>query len=158
MSVITISQYADLITSAAVVLSVLFLAWEIRINTKETRRSNWTAAQHRISEHKRRTDDPQVADIILRGKQDFKSLSDTERLIFGYWLEEYLLNLEGIFADIDQSKVAGFSDRRAAEAAVDRALAFEGAREWWEWSALENCWPDRITGEVKRALSEKEKQ
>ncbi len=75
-----ISAVAEVVGLAAVVISVVYLALQIRQQTSEIR----TAAIHKVTQNF--TDsvtpylDPQVSDLWARGTKDFDGLTEGERI------------------------------------------------------------------------------
>jgi hypothetical protein len=95
----TLSEFADiaeLMGGIGVILSLLLLAWELHKNAEQTRLGNWHSMVAAFREHKRRTDDLAVADVIVRGRKDFHGLSEAEELLFGFWMEEWILAQDGL--------------------------------------------------------------
>jgi len=76
-----ISAIAEIAGVLAVVGSLIFLAFQIRSQNRESR----MAAMHEVSAAFRESIssvcDPTIAEIIVRGNQDFDSLLDSEKLV-----------------------------------------------------------------------------
>ncbi|HUE87962.1 MAG TPA: hypothetical protein VMO26_17960 [Vicinamibacterales bacterium] len=77
-----LTAISDIVATVAVVISLLYLANQIRAQNREAR----IAAVHEISEAFRNatahTQDAALASVYVRGKNDFEALEETERMQF----------------------------------------------------------------------------
>ena len=93
-----VGAIGEIVGAAAVVISLIYLALQIRAQNREARR----AAMHEFSEGFRDTmatfaSDSEIAKIFIRGNDDFAGLSDDEKLrmivgwqrMFRVWEEGY---------------------------------------------------------------------
>ena len=95
----TLSEFADiadLVAAFGLIASLLFLAWELRKNSEQARLQNWYSVLAALREHKRRTDDLSVSDVLYRGRESYEGLSGSEKILFGHWMEEWLQAQEGL--------------------------------------------------------------
>lgn len=156
MTLDQIADWADLLTAVGVIASLLFVGWEMRRNADQTRLGNHQTTLTALREHKRRTDDPHVADVIDRGRQDFDGLSGPDKITFGYWMEEWAQAMEGLLV----SGTASFHRReemiQAATASYGRMFEFPGCRQWWCWSGLERRWPRMLVTTIEAAIAKAE--
>jgi hypothetical protein len=87
-----LNQWLTLIANIAVVGGLVFLALEVRHNTKVSQIQTHTELMnvgHEIHNWKR---EPQFAEVVVRAESDFSTLSDSERVQFQTFVFE-LLNL-----------------------------------------------------------------
>jgi len=126
-------QVGELVAAVAVVLSLVFVGYEIQQNSREQRRMTtqtlaieWSKAIAALYEN------PELACVYLRGSQDFSQLSNQDRVRFSALifrmmrvLEEFHLQFEE--GSIDPSIWAGF-DRILSDSANSK-----GVRTWWEF-------------------------
>ena len=126
-----ISAIAEVLGMAAVVVSVLYLAVQVRRQTKEIR----TAAIHETTQNYTEAVtpylDPQLADLWARGTQDFESLTDGERI---QMISAFTINLRS-FQDAFYQAEAGRLDADVWQGIVNfyaAVLSTPGASRIWE--------------------------
>lgn len=134
----------------AVIMSLLFLAYEIRQNTDTAA----AQAMFELNEAARQTQfleatDPNLVPLIIKAEQDFDELTDEERYRFGRWVFAYLNLFEsawnhhhrGIISDADVEAwktaycnyMSRASFRRVAEATPTlRSRFLQEANQWCE--------------------------
>lgn len=91
MSLIEIASLADTIAAIGVIVTLAFIAFQIRQNTQEIKNTHYQASQERSATLHSRTMDIRVADIIEKGKRSYASLTDGEKLVFSSWIYEFQL-------------------------------------------------------------------
>jgi hypothetical protein len=89
MSLAAIAAFADVLTAIAVATSLIFVAFQIRQNTQEIKNTHYQASQSRSASLHSRTMDIKTAEIIVKGKKSYASLSDAEKLVFSSWIFEF---------------------------------------------------------------------
>ncbi|MEH6639477.1 MAG: hypothetical protein V7717_09400 [Porticoccaceae bacterium] len=118
----------------AVIMSVLYLAIQIRAQTKEERLAatrDLAAEYRRAIEHM--FQDKELASLTLAGKNDYKALADEDRVrvslvwggIFRAMEQQYLHTCHGSIDPIYLSSI----DRSKKE-----FLSFPGVQTWWHLS------------------------
>ena len=116
----TITALAEVLSAIGVIVSLFYLAIQIRINNKEAR----MAAMHEIAEGFRNSlstfTNAEMTGVATRGNEDFDALSDAEimQLIAGYqimfrvWEEAFVENnagrLDPVVWDVITSEYASF--------------------------------------------------
>ena len=143
MTLSQFADFADLLAAFGVVASLLFLGWEMRKNAEQSRLTNWQATHSATREHKRRTDDPYVADVVDRGRADFDALTSSERITFGFWMEEWIQAIEGLTVTSSATSNRYSDIDRVASEVTAAMFAYPGCRVWWLQSGLSNRWPER---------------
>ena len=129
-----IADIADLIAAAAIVISLLFVAYEMRATRKQAELTNWREVLHTLTEYKAQTNDPVLADIVVRGHADIDALSDGERLSFELYLEQGV-HVYGNFLKHNDSlpqKLIGLDG--AVGNHFYELLKTPGGAAWWEGS------------------------
>jgi len=128
----SLGNIGDFIGGIAVVITLLYLAVQIRQNTRSTRTQSWQAAVAAASDWSREVGmNPDSCRIISQGSLDWGSLSDIERVQFNLIMNSFLRNCENfhyqyINGTIDESTWSGWAQRTIA------VLDPPGARAWWE--------------------------
>lgn len=132
MSWDAIAALAELLGALAVVVSVLYLAHQVRTQVREAR----LAAIHEISEGFREAIgatfmDPQLADVFVRGKDDPQALSEADRVQFIAFMQRNYRMWEDAFY---QHRAGRVDDEhwRSIERQYASLLHWPGVR--WVWS------------------------
>ena len=153
MTLSTLADIADLLAAAGVIGSLLFVAFEIRKSSEQARMSNWTAVLAGLREHKRRTDDPHVADLVVRGRADFNALSEADKLAFGYWMEEMVQGYDGLIVHQSSIAVGREAARHAAISAFALHFSHPGCRDWYDWSGVKDRWQKPLIAAMEEGLA-----
>lgn len=98
-----ISGIAGVVSAIGVIFSLIYVAFQVKKNTIETRRANArsTAHDHATAIHAI-LGDAEVAEIILHGMENLESLNPVERYRFDLGTLVWLQAIEQAFADILQ--------------------------------------------------------
>jgi hypothetical protein len=101
------AQIAEIIASIAVVASLIFVALEIRKNTRQPEIANRNALVDRFNAVYLQTNDLGLANLVAKGRESCSDLSAGEKISFGHY--------PGLF-------------RRH----IRYHLGFKGSRQWYE--------------------------
>ena len=153
MKLSNVADIADLVAALGIILSLIFVAWEMRKSNTQARLSNWYSILAALREHKRRTDSGEMADVLARGREDYHSLKPGEKIMFGQWMEELLQANEGLLHFRDAMIVPREQLIRTATANFRWHFAFPGCRAWWRDSSLSDRWPKVLAGAVNDAVT-----
>ena len=134
-----VGAVGELIGGIAVVLSLIYIAMQMRQNTRQIRENTLALqlasqdrAQQSFSRWRQLVGDSSMSDLYLRGCRDYEGLATPERFRFGLVLQELFFAFEGMFQQVHVSVYP----RSAWEATLGeqlRALLGQpGAREWFE--------------------------
>ena len=127
-----LAAIAQLAAAIGVIPSLIYLAAQIREQTKERRRAavnvligQWSALL------KSMIDSSEFADIYLRGLQNFDELLPAERVRFGAFLVTSFKTFEGMF----HYKLDGTLDLslwEVIERTMTDLVSYPGTQAWWE--------------------------
>jgi len=151
MDITTLAAWGEFIGGIAVVVSLLYLAVQIRINTKIVRASNFRNVIGDTSGFTTMIVDPATAALYVRGAEDFAGLSAEDQARF-HGLMCHLTN------PVNQAFALhhyGLLDRDIFENQIRTlAILFErpGAKQWWK--ANEHWWPPDFREFVRESLPE----
>lgn len=153
----TLSEFADiadLVAAFGVIASLLFLGWELRKNSEQARMQNWYSVLTALREHKRRTDDMSVSDVLDKGRKSYEGLTSSQKILFGYWMEEWLQAQEGlqIFRHANAHRREDLT--RTVKGNFRSMFSHPGCREWWSDSGLADRWPRSLVEAVSGAIAE----
>ena len=152
-SLSTIADYADLLAALGVIGSLVFVAFELRKSSEQARLNNWNAVLSGLHEHKRRTDNPVVAELVVKGRSDFAALTDAEKLAFSNWMDELVQSYEGFLVHQSSMTISAVESRKAAIGALAMHFAFPGCVEWYEWSGARKRWPGHLIEAIEEGIA-----
>ena len=126
-----IADIADLIAAAAIIVSLLFVAYEVRLNRKQAELTNWRETLVMLVEFKACTNDLSFADLVLRGHSDFDALTQAEQLSFGMYLEQGVHTIGNFLKHNDSlpRKLVGME--MAITNLFADLLTTHGGAQWW---------------------------
>ena len=75
MNASIIANYADVLAALGVIASLLFVAFQVRRNTKTVHNQQWLSTIDRRAENFSRPLDERVATTLDKGKKNFNGLS-----------------------------------------------------------------------------------
>jgi len=153
MSISEFTDLADFFGALGVIASVLFLGWQMRKTTEQSRLTNWQATHSATREHKRRTDNPYVADVVDRGRVDFDALTRSEQVTFGFWMEEWLQAIEGLTVTSSATSSRYSDINRVATDVTTEMFSHPGCRAWWQRSGLTDRWPKKTTDHIEGIIA-----
>jgi len=154
MTLTQIADVADLLAAFGIIVTLGFLVYEMHMSAQQEKIANWQTTMSGIREVRRRTDDPGLADIIVRGRKSFYDLSEQEQVSFGYWMEEMILAHDPFLVHPEQIQVAPEATRVSTRGAFQEYLEGKGAREWWLQCGARKRWPQHLTSVIDSALAE----
>ena len=130
MDITTLAAWGEFIGGIAVVVSLVYLASQIRMNTKTVRASNLGVAMAASSEWSRMILDPAAASLYVRGMEDFVGLSTEDQLRFNGLMS----HLFGVNLNTRHLRQQGLFDAETEEnqaKTIAYILESPGARQWW---------------------------
>ena len=155
MTISELGSVGEVIGAAATVATLLYLALQIRANTKQTKLTNWGVLAERYMSVYAQSSNFELADVIVRGRNYFNSLNDAENLAFGHYMENICIANEGalVMADSftrrDEGMVSLFNRH------VSWHMDCEGARDWFEKFSVERGFPEDLNQAIIQALHSK---
>ncbi len=130
------------LTAAAIgIPSIIYLAVQIRQQTKERTH----AAVHALTEQwgditGSLHDNPELADIFLRGVRSFNDLDANGKLRFSAFFNRLLTFFEGMYYSHEQ-RILTDSSWGAVERTIEDFFSNQGVQEWWQvrkrWHTIE---------------------
>lgn len=93
-----IGDIANMVTALATMGTLIFVALEVRANTKITRTSTLGAMLQNARERtaSQLCDNAETSDILARGANSFDNLSDEEKVRFAFFLVDMALHMQNI--------------------------------------------------------------
>ena len=126
-----ISAIGQLVGALAVVISLIYLAREVRSNARATRQAAMRSTLDVLNRHTQQiTEHADLAELRNRGFEDFESLEGADRARFGSLMHQLFRNLE----DVYYQHLEGHLDPRVwrgIEVVVREVNAQPGVQAWW---------------------------
>lgn len=118
--------------TAAIVLSLLFLAFEQRRTRQQAELANWRDILQSFTDFKAHTNNKDVAALVARGHADYTGLSVADRLAFGLYLEQGVHICGNFLKHNDQlpKKLVGLEE--AIANTLFEMLTSPGGAAWWD--------------------------
>jgi len=128
-----VGALGDLVGGVAVVASLIYLALQVRHSARQTRENtralriaSRSAVQDAFARWRALASDARLAELYLRGCQDYSALSRDERFQFGLVAQELFYAYETFFMQAVGTTSASIVTEQLALAARPAGL-----REWW---------------------------
>ena len=126
-----VSAIGQVVGAIAVVISLLYLATEVRSNARETRLASMRSLSDAINQYfKTCAEDADLAELWFRGIYDFQSIKGASLMRFSS-LMDYLFR---IYEDMYYQRLEGHLDPRVwggFEAMMGDFIAYPGIQAWW---------------------------
>ena len=126
-----LGNIGDFLGGLSVIVTLIYLAIQIRQNTKSSRGQSYQAAVSAVSDWSREVGmNAESCRVLQVGSMDLESLSDLERAQFNLLMTSVIRNFENIHyqytnGSIDANTWSGWAKRTRS------VLAPGGAQAWW---------------------------
>ena len=126
-----VAAFAQVIAAAGVIDSLIYLAIQIRNQSKESRRSAASVFMlHWTDFRKSMSDSAELSSIHLRGLESFDALDPVEKVRFGSALGRIFVFCEGLYLFYLDGAFAP-ELWKALERTTADLIAYPGAQDWW---------------------------
>jgi hypothetical protein len=127
-----IGAIGEMLAAAGVILTLVYLAAQIRQNTRSQRAENFGRALDRVATLQGRlSENAELSDILLRGAADKDALSTSERVRLTWMFYEMFSGFEFIFHQAQSGAMPDEVWRRWADT-VRWWVSLAGVRQWWD--------------------------
>ncbi len=131
MDLATLANLGEAIGGVAVVVSLVYLSFQIRTNTKTVRASNYINLVGNANEFNSAIIDPATAAIWVSGLSDYERLNAEDQARFGGVIS-LLFNAAQRAHHLHETNLLGDEMWESLAHTVDVLLENEGTRQWWE--------------------------
>jgi hypothetical protein len=123
---------AEVVGTAAVLLTLFYLSRQLRQNTEEIRSANYHGITDSFNQINLSVSaNPDLARVFMQGNEDYETLSDAEKYQYGFFMHATFRILDVIKFQSER----GTGDTVLWEfekKTLDTLLAGPGARRWWK--------------------------
>ena len=131
MTLQDLGNLGELIGAIAVVISLVYLAIQIRQNTKTLRTSTYQAVlDSSRSDNELVLVHPHLERVFRVGRRDPAALTDEERPLFRHLVSQLLLNHETLFLQ-HQHGIIDDDLWRRRQISLQALVSQPGVRQWW---------------------------
>jgi len=131
MDIESLGNIGDFIGGIGVIVTLIYLALQIRQNTIATKADSYQAVVAATTEWSRElSTNAEICEILDRGFRDYNSLDRVERLRFSFAMSSYFRNMENLHLKF----VTGAVDASVWSGWENRTFAFmlmPGTQDWW---------------------------
>lgn len=157
MSMEELSNYAEVFGGIAVIISLMYLAVQVRANTREQRhQARYDQFEIQNSVYNLMIEDAETTRVFIKAGQDYETLDDAERIRFG------VANLKVLHAFylIMEMRDDGLVDEdvfRGFEQFILGSLSTPGSRYWWTKMQFPQHVAPRVREHFTKLLAEKDR-
>lgn len=152
MNLAEVTVLAELLAAAGVIASLVFVAFEIRKNTAQTRQANWGNVADRFNAVYAQTDDMELAELVVKGRQSYHDLSEAEKLVFGHYLEQLGIAIQALLVHGENLAHGREAMLVLAKKHLAFHLGFPGSRAWYEEFDKQRGYPPAMREFVRDAI------
>jgi len=141
-----IGAVGEILGAVAVIVSLIYLAVQVRHNTESLRVQTLQNVMDRVGTSDSRASSEHVADVLARGRRSYAGLDEADRITFSYYMHERMLLY------YSNLLVKEFLQPEAHEVLMSNIryqLGFPGVVEWLEdgdREGLPRDYMDLLTG------------
>ena len=127
----TLGNLGDFLGGVGVLVSLIYLAIQVRENTTSARNDSYQAVVSSVADWSREMSlNDEIARILNEGAADYDALDPVEKARFNYAMSSFIRNMENVHAKylngaIDDVVWSGWANR------VHGLLSPPGAMKWW---------------------------
>lgn len=154
MTIQDLGSIGELVAAIAVLVSLFYLAYQIRQNTAELRSASLRAVTSSYSNFRRSVmESDELAKILDAARVDPESLDRAQAYRFGYLIEESVWCAQLLYIEIQAGQVSSTSWPHAKMRLLEH-LDNSVGRTWWEkWKGM---YAAEMVGEIDSALSRRD--
>lgn len=134
MTIQDLGSIGELIAAIATIVTLVYLALQLRANTKATQASNWHEITRDYVRFNERLLDSKAGQIWRQGIKQYPNLAVDENEIFKSLMANQALQFQAIFAQY-QSRLLEHETYIAYLKYFCSLVAQDGGRYWWESAA-----------------------
>ncbi len=152
MNLTQITVLAELLAAAGVIASLIFVAFEVRKNTAQTRQANWGNAADRFNAVYSQTDDIELAKLVVKGRHSYHDLSEAEKVSFGHYLEQLCIAIEALLVHGESLSHGREVMMALAKKHLAFHLGFPGSRQWYDEFDQQRGYPPAMREFIREAI------
>ncbi len=158
MPIDTLSNYAEVFGGAAVIVSLIYLAFQVRANTREQlHRLRYDLFEIQNSIFNNIVDGSETTRIFMKAAEDYAVLNDEERIRFGIMMVKMCHAFDLVMqmrkeGSIDQDTYESF------EQFILGTMMTTGSRYWWNNMDFAKRVVPRVRTHIDRLIVERDRE
>jgi hypothetical protein len=157
MTLDELGNIGDFLGGVAVIITLLYLALQIRKQSADARleATRALAGEHSLA-LSQIIEDKELCQIYLRGIRDYMSLPDDERIRLSLWFLRLVRAMEQIYLHVRLGNLDG-TFFISMQISFIEFLAFPGVQEWWRLSCdnFEDSFCEEVERDIVKANNQK---
>jgi|GEM_PF-1074679 len=154
MPIDQIANYAEVFGGAAVIVSLIYLAFQVRANTREQRlRREVEAHQLSSSLSDLLTNEGRIPEVMIQGLYDYDGLSGADIFRFNNAMMKAVRAMDLMFRMKRAGEVSE-DDYQGIERMVHTVLSTPGGRIWWDHTGMRTFFASATQSRVDDLLAE----
>ncbi|MGR8949745.1 MAG: hypothetical protein ACU84Q_17015 [Gammaproteobacteria bacterium] len=127
-----VGSIAEVVGALGVVVSLLYLALQIRMQNRQTRLEIVNELARQRNEYSGNiADNGELAEIWFRGLSSYDELPELERVRFSAHIARMVRVMESLYQHRTEDQFAG-ENWDAFERYIRDVFSYEGAQQWWQ--------------------------
>ncbi len=152
MDIAELAQLAEIIAGFGVIASLIFVAFEIRKGTAQSKLTNWGSLVDRYNAVYSQTDDIALANLVAKGRKSYQDLTEGEKISFGHYLEQLCIANEALLV-YAQTMVHGRDDAlEVFRKQIRFHFGFKGSREWLDDFESQRAFPAPLKQAIHQVI------
>ena len=153
MNLTTLATLAEIFSGIGVIVSLLFVGFELRTNNKQAKLDNWSNQIDRFVDVYGRASSVELGNLIAKGRENYDQLTEGEKIAYGYYLEQLCICLEAVLHTIgsdvhDKSTMPPFFEKH-----IQHHLGCPGGIAWYQDFQQKRGFPPLLADCISLALS-----
>jgi hypothetical protein len=158
MTLTQIADTADLIAAAGVIVSLLFVYLELRRGNRETSHHQSQHVIAKMNDYRGLTNDPALADIVLRGRKGLSHLTDAENLTFDRYLRQVVTTIMAVKTTLRTGHVERAVVDYLVWTSIRDELMHDGSNDWYADPKTKRLFGRSVIVMIDEALGKSEEE
>ena len=147
-----IAPLADLLAAIGVIVSLVLVYIELKRGNRDARMSHWYKNMEAYREFYALSDDPLIAQIVVKGRSNIEQLSEKEYLVFDSYIRRCILSFNHFRRNTGHIVERKNEAHKVVTANLRRELDYPGIRTWWSSNRTKTPFAQSTIDWVDQAL------
>ena len=143
---------AEIAAAIGVIASFVYVGTQVRRSTAQSRLENWSNMVDRLIGVHIQASNIEKAELIAKGRNGYKDLSEAEKIAFGAHMEQLCIALEGILHVGGYEVESQEASRALFYTHIKHHVDCVGGRDWFEEFQRQRGFPQELTNAIKQAI------
>lgn len=158
MPIDQLANFAEVFGGIAVVISLIYLAFQVRANTREQRhRARYDQFEIQNSVFNNIVENPEATRIFMKAADDYQALDDVERIRFGIMMVKTFHAFD-LIMQMNREGSIEHDTYKSFEQFVLGTLSVPGTRWWWNNMDFAQRVVPRVRAHFDKLLAELDRE